>query len=331
MTTGTNQFLPFATGTGANVYVNSAYSGLSARTTGVVDGVADPQAANNAWRQGTAMASALGAFIAAMGYDALDDGDITTLEAHFEAALAVKIAGGQAVIPSASLVHVGSDTGAVNAIVANVTPDVSAWSDGQVYVIRPANTTTSTAPTFAPDGLTAKVICHPDGTALLAGEIVGGAKCILIYDSTLDRAVLVETKAYVDMQVAGSFATVAQILSNVSAKILTTDKVWGAGALTALTDAATIAIDLSTGINFSVTIAGNRTLANPSNPKVGQSGLIAVTQDSTGGRTLSFGSNYKFFDGLVPDLLTTAGAINLLYYVVISPTQIVVTYVRGVA
>lgn len=329
--TGTNQFYPFASGTGANVYTNSAYAGLTARTNGVVNGVGDPQAANNAWRQGSNMASMLGSFIAAKGFDALDDGDIATLESHFELALGVMISAGQSILPSTSLVHVGADTGSVNTIVSNVTPDVSSWSDGQVYIIRPANTTTSTTPTFSPDGLTAKYICHPDGSALLVGEIVGGAKIILIYDATLDRAVLVETKAYVDAQLTGSFATVAQILANIASKILTTDKVWGAGALTALTDGSSIPIDFSTGINFSVTIAGNRVLSNPTNPKVGQSGMIAVTQDSTGGRTLSFGSNYKFFDGLAPDLLTTAGAINLLYYVVLSTTQIVITYVRGVA
>lgn len=149
------------------------------------------------------MASAIGAFIAAMGYDALDDGDIATLEAHFEAALAVKIAGEQSVIPSASLIHVGSDTGAINAMVADVTPDVSAWVDGQVYIIRPHYTNTSAVPTFSPDGLAAKTIVRPDGTSLLAGEIVGGAKCILIYDSTLDRVVLAAvSRAYVDAAVA---------------------------------------------------------------------------------------------------------------------------------
>lgn len=204
MTTGTNQFVPFATGTGANVYSNADYSGLTARSTGVANGVADPKAANNAWRQGSVMAAAIGRFISLMGYDALDDGDITTLEEHFEAALAAKIAGGQAVIPTASLIHVGADTGTVNAIVADVTPDVSSWVDGQVYVIRPANTTTSTAPTFKPDALAAKTIVHPDGSALLVGEIVGGAKCILIYDSTLDKVVLVCTRAYVDQSIVAA-------------------------------------------------------------------------------------------------------------------------------
>ena len=55
----------------------------------------------------------------------------------------------------------------------------------------------------------------------------------------------------------------------------------------ALTDAATITPDFSTGNNFSVTLGGNRTLANPTNLTAGQSGMIFVTQDATGGRTLA--------------------------------------------
>lgn len=87
MTTGTNQFVPFATGTGANVYSPSAYAGLPARATGVVNGVADGPTFNSAWRQGSSMAAMLGQFISAHGLDARDDGDISTLKTNFEAAL----------------------------------------------------------------------------------------------------------------------------------------------------------------------------------------------------------------------------------------------------
>ena len=74
------------------------------------------------------------------------------------------------------------------------------------------------------------------------------------------------------------------------------------GAINALTDGATIAPDFSAGNNFSVTLGGNRTLANPTNAVAGQGGVICITQDATGGRTLAFGSNYKFPSGSVPSL-----------------------------
>lgn len=96
------------------------------------------------------------------------------------------------------------------------------------------------------------------------------------------------------------------------------------GAITALTDAATIALDLSLSNNFSVTLGGNRTLGNPTNAVPGQSGIIAVTQDGTGSRTLAFGSNYKAVGGIasLPALSTAAGAVDHIAYYVETATRI---------
>jgi hypothetical protein len=57
-------------------------------------------------------------------------------------------------------------------------------------------------------------------------------------------------------------ATTAQYLANTAARALTTDQVNAAGALFALTDGAAINWDMASGFNASVTLAGNRTLAN---------------------------------------------------------------------
>jgi hypothetical protein len=95
-----------------------------------------------------------------------------------------------------------------------------------------------------------------------------------------------------------------------------------AGAITALTDAATITPDLNASNNFSVTLAGNRTLANPTNITAGQSGSIFVTQDGTGSRTLAYGSYFKFVAGTAPVLSTATAAIDRIDYVVKSSTAI---------
>jgi hypothetical protein len=108
------------------------------------------------------------------------------------------------------------------------------------------------------------------------------------------------------------------------------DNIWSAAAFVALTDGATIALDLSSGINFSVTLGGNRTLDNPTNAKVGQTGVIRVTQDGTGGRTLAFGTSYKFANGTVPSPDTTASYDNVYSYFVVSSTFIIITLIRGV-
>lgn len=103
------------------------------------------------------------------------------------------------------------------------------------------------------------------------------------------------------------------------------------GAVVALTYAATITPDFSTGNNFSTTLTGNATLANPTNLVAGQAGVITVTQDATGSRTMAFGSYWKFANGVAPTLTTTASAVDDIAYYVESSTRIVAKVIGAVA
>lgn len=94
------------------------------------------------------------------------------------------------------------------------------------------------------------------------------------------------------------------------------------GTITALTDGATITPDLALSNNFSVTLAGNRTLANPTNIAAGQSGSFFISQDATGNRTLAWGSYWDFAAGTAPTLSTAANAIDRVDYIVRSATSI---------
>lgn len=87
-----------------------------------------------------------------------------------------------------------------------------------------------------------------------------------------------------------------------------------AGTPVTLTDATSIALDMSTGTNFVVSLAGNRTLQNPTNAVVGQTGHIYVIQDGTGSRTLAFGDAYKFIGGTAPTMSTSINSVDLLVY-----------------
>lgn len=98
------------------------------------------------------------------------------------------------------------------------------------------------------------------------------------------------------------------------------------GGETMLADAANISLNLAASNNFKVTLGGNRTLDNPTNTVAGQSGIIVVSQDATGSRTLSFGSNYKFAGGTAPTLSASADAIDTLHYYVKSSSEILVSY-----
>ena len=104
-----------------------------------------------------------------------------------------------------------------------------------------------------------------------------------------------------------------------------------AGTPVALTDGSSVAIDLSLANNFTLTLAGNRTLAAPTNVTAGQSGVIVVTQDGTGSRTLAYNSIYKFAGGTAPTLTTTASAVDVLAYYVESSTRITVTSLLNVS
>jgi hypothetical protein len=102
------------------------------------------------------------------------------------------------------------------------------------------------------------------------------------------------------------------------------------GTIVSLTDGATITPDFSLGNNYSVTLGGNRTLANPTNLTAGQSGIIVITQDGTGSRTLAYGSYFKFAGGTAPTLTTTAAAVDVLAYYVESSTRITAKLIADV-
>ena len=88
------------------------------------------------------------------------------------------------------------------------------------------------------------------------------------------------------------------------------------GEITTLTDGATVTPDMADSNNFTLTLGGNRTLANPSNLTAGQSGSIFIVQDGTGSRTLAYGNQYDFIGGTAPTLSTAASSVDRIDYVV---------------
>lgn len=118
-------------------------------------------------------------------------------------------------------------------------------------------------------------------------------------------------------------ASAANYRANTADKLLVTDGVWSAADTVALTwtSGGTTAVDLSTGLNFTVTTAtGNSTLGAPTNAKTGQSGFIYITQDGSTPRSLTFASAWVFAGGTDPTLTSTASAKDILFYQVIDDT-----------
>ena len=81
-----------------------------------------------------------------------------------------------------------------------------------------------------------------------------------------------------------------------------------------LTDGTTINWDTSLGSVATVTLGGNRTIAAPTNLKVG-SYILHIIQDGSGNRTVTWNSVFKWPAGVAPVLTTTANRRDLFSFV----------------
>lgn len=127
-----------------------------------------------------------------------------------------------------------------------------------------------------------------------------------------------------------ALATSAQWLANTASVLNTPNAVWGGASPYALTDTTTISVDFSAGVNYSVTLAGNRTLGAPSNVKAGQTGAIRVAQDGTGSRTLSYNAVFKWAGGAACTLSTAASKVDYLFYFAYSSSEIMLSCAKDV-
>jgi len=124
-------------------------------------------------------------------------------------------------------------------------------------------------------------------------------------------------------------ATVAQYRDKTADKVLTTDIVWDAADTVVLTPGTNVAVNMANGFNFSLAMGGPYTLQNPTNTKNNQSGLIYIVQDGTGGRTLGYGTAWKFEGGVDPVLSTAANSVDVLSYQVRSSGFIVCSLAKN--
>lgn len=89
------------------------------------------------------------------------------------------------------------DTGTANAYLLAPNTPVPAYVVNMLVVLRPVNSSTSTAPTVNISALGTKLIKAVDGGALLAGDLAAGQTYMMIYDGAAFRLTQV-TKNYAD-------------------------------------------------------------------------------------------------------------------------------------
>ena len=83
-----------------------------------------------------------------------------------------------------------------------------------------------------------------------------------------------------------------------------------------------IVLDFSGSNNFELVLGGPSTLAAPTLPSGGQTGVVTIRQDDVGSRTLAYSGGWQFAGGSAPTLTTAASGVDLLTYFVTSPSEI---------
>lgn len=91
---------------------------------------------------------------------------------------------------------------------------------------------------------------------------------------------------------------------------------------TVLTPASTVAVDMSTGDNFTLTLDQNTILGAPSNTTNGQEGTIEVAEDGTGGWTFTLNAVWKPIGGDALKIDTGASKKTVIGYHVVDSSNI---------
>ena len=292
--------------------------------------------------------------LAAGGFTALTGGNDTVLITMDGVSVSTATTSATVVVnPTLSLTEVDAATGSFNTSVSatNFVAGTGSFTTKVSGVAAEFSGAVSAANVYASTNIFVGGTAVPDAAAITS---INAA-----HTSTTDR--LVATSTALATSIANVSSTMATSIANVSAALATsigTRLPLAGGTLTgilsatdvyvsalavgtnallgkdihiekaavadiqALTDGTNISVDFNVGQNFTVTLAGNRTLDNPTNCVAGQVGSIFITQDGTGNRTLAYGSSWDFAGGTAPVLSTDAAAVDRLDYIVQTSTDV---------
>jgi len=259
----------------------------------------------------------------------------TTIEIGANATVTLSAVDGGYDVARSAFLEVKGTVGGAHTTISLVIPGGTSPRKSKGYVINNLTTYTTTTnivkiKTAAgtgytiPSGAVTQVI--NDGTSVWSINAAGlglgtaasadiGVCATNIADVSLADLRYVRTSVTANTTVRGDFVVEAGSL-----KIGTSARAYN--PITTLTDAASITSDFALGNNFLVTLAGNRTLAAPTNVVAGQSGSIYLIQDGTGSRTLGYNTAWQFVSATVPTLSTGASDVDMLVYMARSAATI---------
>lgn len=109
-------------------------------------------------------------------------------------------------------------------------------------------------------------------------------------------------------------ATAANVRAAVANKVVTADLIETASASVTLTDGATVAVDWDSFIFGILTMAGNRTLGNPTNGQPGTYRTLFVSGNDGTSRQLAFDTAYVGNDDAITAITSTTGRVLITLF-----------------
>ncbi len=190
-------------------------------------------------------------------------------------------------IPSATSLYSlprAAAAGTVNAITADFSPDLT-LTDQTICAVISAGANTTTTPTFAPDGLTARTITARGGLPLFAGDIgPAGFVALLEYNLANTRWELLNPAAPKDIEVT-------------------------------LAEAAPTSMDISLGTIFDLTLTASRTINFTGGTAAldGRKCVLRIKQGGSGSYLVTWGTGSHFGTSFTSITLSTAvNAVDLV-------------------
>ncbi|MFG1399818.1 hypothetical protein [Roseixanthobacter pseudopolyaromaticivorans] len=312
----TNDFLPFATGVGANVMSQADYAALGSRSAGFVAGTALSAPFNKAVRQASVIAAMVAQFgLDLMGVDVPDDGDISTVLNIYKAAIRSQkgnyvVAGGTANALTATLVQ---------ALAANVA--------GTPLRVKISSTNTGSATLDAGPG--ALPIRTLRNASLRAGDLPSGAIVTLICSGTTwqlvgsaysETPIILTTGATVYVRPDGNdnndgsandsshaFATMSGVVAYARRYVSASNRI------TAIVADGTYPAWVGLGLLVGIDVVGNNT--TPTNVKFSTSSIVSgtacVTIFAGGDVTITGCKIESFVAGTYGAVATTGASLKL--------------------
>ena len=181
------------------------------------------------------------------------------------------------------------------------------------------STTASAAPSSLSAGelainTTDKKLYSSDGSTVfqIGDYALANTNAYIASVAATELSHLANTNAYIATKANSSSPSIAS--PSIASPTLTGTTTDNSNALSqTLTDGATINWNVANGRAATVTLGGNRTMAAPTNLKVGTY-ILRVYQDATGSRSLTWNSVFKWTAAVAPVLSTTGTRLDVFSF-----------------